>query len=326
MKIAFWKKHHLSKKNYKRLMIINGIIDDYYAQGYRLTLRQLYYQLVTKDVIPNHLREYAKLSDLLKKGRMAGIVDWDAIVDRNRIPRIPFWSDDPEDAVKEMVDQYRIDRQRDQDVYVEIWVEKDALSEIMYRKSAHYHMNLCVNRGYSSCTAVYRSYERFKYQAVNLKKPCTILYFGDHDPSGLDMALRDINERLEEFGTSVDVKHVGITMEQIHELNPPPNPAKMSDPRAGWYVNEFGDKSWEVDALPPDYIENVIDEQIQGLIDMDKFDAIVAEEKVEQKQLAEMPKRIDGLDEFKGMINSYQEQDRDIDVEEVQKLIKELNL
>ena len=90
MKI-YYRNAKLSAANKVRLDDINLIVVEYQNQGYKLTLRQLYYQLVSRDIIPNVLTEYAKLSKLLKEGRMAGIVDWSAIEDRLRVP---YWEVD----------------------------------------------------------------------------------------------------------------------------------------------------------------------------------------------------------------------------------------
>jgi len=86
MKEKFRDKLGMSKANIERLETINNIVEEYRRQDFILTLRQLYYQLVSRDVIPNSQKEYAKLSILLTKGRMAGIVDWSAIEDRGRTP------------------------------------------------------------------------------------------------------------------------------------------------------------------------------------------------------------------------------------------------
>lgn len=130
MKQAFTNRLQLSRANAERLETINEIIEEYAADGYAVTLRQLYYQLVARDIIPNRTAEYAKLSDLLKKGRMAGIVDWDAIEDRVRRPYIPYWASGVRGALEDTVSQYRLDRMADQETYIEVWCEKDALSGI----------------------------------------------------------------------------------------------------------------------------------------------------------------------------------------------------
>lgn len=283
MKKKFRDKLHLNKNNEKQLMIINKIIDEYAEEGYTLTLRQLYYQLVSRDIIPNQQKEYAKLSSLLVKGRMAGIVDWEAIEDRIRVPFLPYWVTDIKDAINDTIEQYRLDRQKNQDVYIELWVEKDALSGVLRRITSHYHINLMVNRGYSSCTAIHDAYQRLKRYEIEGKQTY-ILYLGDHDPSGLDM-IRDIKERLEEFGVYPEVRHIGLTQQQIKKFNPPPNPAKITDPRAKWYISEFGKTSWEVDALNPKVLHQLVRDNVEKLIDMDLFNKQVKKEEIDKKKL-----------------------------------------
>lgn len=283
VKTAFVKKLGLSVNNYKQLETINSIIVSYQKQGYKLTLRQLYYQLVSRGLIPNKVQEYAKLSTLLTKGRMAGVVDWEAIEDRLRRPYLPYWVIDVADALTDTIDHYRLNRQEDQKVYVEVWVEKDALSGVLKRITGKYHVNLMVNRGYSSTTAMYDAYVRISTQQ-DLGKKCYILYLGDHDPSGLDM-VRDIRERLETFGVSPEVKAIALTSEQVAKYNPPPNPAKFSDPRATWYINKFGATSWEVDALPPEVLNTLLVSEIEALIDMDKYRAKISKEDYDKATL-----------------------------------------
>ena len=283
MKQAFRSELHLNKKNQDQLVIINKIIDEYARDGYRLTLRQLFYQLVSRDIIPNLTKEYAKLSGLLVKGRMAGVVDWDAIEDRIRVPYIPYSVDDIDDAIYDTIQQYRLDRQDGQDVYIELWVEKDALSGVLRRITQKYHINLMVNRGYSSCTAMHDAYERLK-EKEDEGKETYILYLGDHDPSGLDM-IRDIDERLIEFGVSPTVLHIGLTKKQIKQFNPPPNPAKITDPRAKGYIAEHGNVSWEVDALNPETLHKLVSKNVEKLIDMDLFNKMLIKEEKDKEKL-----------------------------------------
>lgn len=283
MKEKFRDKLRLNKKNQDQLRIINKIIEEYKEEGYTLTLRQLYYQLVSRDIVPNEQKEYAKLSTLLVKGRMAGVVDWEAIEDRIRIPYLPYWVHGVEDAIQDTIGHYRLNRQKGQEVYIELWVEKDALSGVLKRITSKYHINLMVNRGYSSCSAMHDAYKRLKTQEDSGKET-HILYLGDHDPSGLDM-IRDIRERLEEFGVNPEVKHIGLTMEQIKEFNPPTNPAKITDPRAKWYLAEYGDKSWEVDALNPKVLHQLVRDHVEELIDMKLFNRKLRQEEQDKEKL-----------------------------------------
>lgn len=287
MKERFRNDLHLERKNIEKLDVVNGIIEEYLKQGYRLTLRQLYYQLVSRDIIANRVEEYSKLSNLLVKGRMAGEVDWEAIEDRIRVPKLPYYADSIQDAMRDIIRGYRLNRQDGQGVYIEVWVEKDALSGVLYRITHKYHINLMVNRGYSSCTAMHDAYERF---ANEDDRDRYILYLGDHDPSGLDM-IRDIQERLCEFGIdNMNVLPIALTQEQIKKYNPPPNPAKITDPRANEYISEYGNVSWEVDALNPKVLNTLLENAILKLIDEDIFDKVLEKEK---ENIAEIKEKFD---------------------------------
>lgn len=294
MKQRFRDKLSLNKKNTEQLKIINKIIEEYADQGFTLTLRQLYYQLVSRNIIANEKKEYSKLSGLLVKGRMAGVVDWNAIEDRTRMPFVPYWVHDVEDAINDTVRQFRFDRQRDQEVYVELWVEKDALSGVLKEITSKYHINLMVNKGYSSCSAMHDAFKRFK-KHEDRGKETHILYLGDHDPSGLDM-IRDVRERLEEFGVYPTVKQIGLTMDQIKEFNPPPNPAKIKDPRAKWYLKKYGDVSWEVDALNPKTLHKLVRENVEDLINMSKFRKLLKEEENQKQKLSKFASKFEDME------------------------------
>ena len=291
MKEAFSNKLRLNNANKERLFVVNEIIEEYAEQGYKLTLRQLYYQLVSRGIVLNEKKEYGKLSSLLVKGRMAGVVDWDAIEDRLRIPYLPYWVHNIEDALNDTIESYRLNRQEGQGVHVELWVEKDALSGVLRRITSYYHINLMVNRGYSSCTAMHDAYIRFT-DVETEGKEIVVLYLGDHDPSGLDM-IRDITNRLEEFGLDYfTVKHIGLTREQINKYDPPPNPARFKDPRAEWYMQEYGNVSWEVDALNPEVLHALVKENVESLIDMELFEEQIRKEGEDKKKLKKYMKML----------------------------------
>ena len=289
MKETFRDSLHMKQPNLDRLKTVNKIIEEYRDQGYRLTLRQLYYQLVSRGIIPNTKSEYAKLSTLLVKGRMAGFVDWQAIEDRIRVPFLPYWVEDIEDALSDTISQYRLDRQKGQKTYIELWVEKDALSGVLKKITSKYHIHLVVTRGYISCSAIYDAYKRF-YQAEMCGKRSVILYFGDHDPSGIDM-IRDIRTRLKEFDVEVDLLPLGITKEQIDKYNPPPNPAKTTDPRGTGYIKKFGAISWEVDALNPKILHKLAIDAVENLIELDLFEEQIEKEDTDKEALKKVSER-----------------------------------
>lgn len=286
MKIAYTDKLGLGKANIARLEVVNGIIDEYVEMGYVMTLRQLYYQLVSRNVIANNVAEYGKLSKLLTKGRMAGIVDWAAIIDRGRQEKIPYFVTGIQDALNDTAQQYRLDRMEGQDYKVEVWVEKDALSNIFYRVTKEYHISLMVNKGYSSCSAMHDAFQRLE----NDGRPVVVLYFGDHDPSGKDM-VRDIKNRFEEFGLSdFEIYNPALSMQQIRQYNLPRNPAKITDPRAKAYIDKYGEYSWELDALEPPVLEAIIRLSAKKWIDEDVYKEMLVREAKEKEEILKIAK------------------------------------
>ena len=285
MKTEF-RKAKLGPANLARVDQINEILEEYSRQGYRLTLRQLYYQLVSRDIIPNEDKQYHTLSHVMKEARMGGLVDWFLIEDRIRVPKLPYWVTDLNNAIDDTINAYRLDWMKGQHNYIEVWIEKDALSSVFYRVTQEYGIRLMVNRGYSSVSAMYSAAQRLRRHVGDDQYPI-ILYFGDHDPSGLDM-VRDIEDRLAEFGVNVDVIQCALTMSQIMEHRPPPNPAKITDPRAKDYIATHGTESWELDALRPNVLEEVTRTYIKKLVDPEIYQSVLDEEERDTDKLREM--------------------------------------
>jgi hypothetical protein len=276
-----FKSVRFSSASGVKINLCNEIIEDYQAQDLRLTLRQLYYQLVTRNAIANTEREYKNLSTLVSNARLAGLMDWDAIEDRVRVPRMPSEFENLGELVDAAIASYRLPRWRGQPRYVELWVEKDALAGVLEPLATEFHVTMMVNRGYSSQSAMYQAGRRFLGCA---DRECVLLYLGDHDPSGEDM-VRDVQVRLELFGADVEVRKLALTMDQVRQYNPPPNPAKMSDPRAEAYVREHGGQSWEVDALPPNILAQIIRRAFRGLITRPLLQSILEQEIVDKETL-----------------------------------------
>lgn len=268
----------------------NSIVDSYLGQGLRLTLRQLYYQLVTKNIIKNEERSYKNLSNLVSDARLAGMIDWDAIEDRIRVPVTPSQFKNLRELVDAALYSYRLDRWRGQDYYVELWVEKDALAGVLRPMASKYHVTMMVNRGYSSQSAMYESFNRF-LNARDSGKNCVLLYLGDFDPSGEDM-VRDIYDRLQMFGVGVDVKKIALTLDQIRKYNPPPNPAKHSDPRSKDFIAKYGASSYEVDAINPTELRNIITRNIEAHLDMDGMKIVMEEENEDKIKLTKAVEKI----------------------------------
>lgn len=264
----------------RKIALCNDIIRDYLDQGLRLTLRQLYYQLVTRNAIENVEREYKKLSSLVSDARLAGKMDWDAIEDRIRQPRSPNEFTGLDDLVEAALASYRLPRWRGQSVYAELWVEKDALAGVLEPLASTFHVTMMVNRGYSSQSAMFESAKRF----ILSGKPGLLFYLGDHDPSGEDM-VRDIQDRLDMFLADVAVEKIALTMQQVEQYQPPPNPAKLTDPRSSGYISQHGRESWEVDALPPNVLTEIIRRAFNRIINKRKMNAIKAQEQEDTAKL-----------------------------------------
>lgn len=272
-----FRKVNLSESRQALLERVNRVLSHYSALGYKMTLRQLYYQLVARDVIPNTKRDYDRLGDLLSDARMGGYVDWNAIEDRGRIPKKHSEWENLEEIMASVRRSFRLPRWRHQPNYVELWSEKDALASVLQPITEHFHVPMIINKGYSSTSAMYAGYKRFD-EALDYGKNAVVLYLGDHDPSGLDMD-RDIRNRLTEFGLSdIEVRRIGLTQEQIRRFNPPPNPAKLTDSRAQGYISQFGRVSWEVDAIPPEELDRLVRASIEDLTDMDYYNRVIEQE------------------------------------------------
>lgn len=261
----------------------NAIISEYDEEGYDLTLRQLYYQLVARGYIENTMNSYKRVGSVINDARLSGLIDWNSVTDRTRnLRRNSHW-DSPGEIIRTAVSQYAIDTREDQPNYIEVWVEKEALVEVVAKACRSLDVPYFACRGYVSQSEMWAAAMRFKEKAVEGKEP-HIIHLGDHDPSGIDMT-RDIVERMELFEAYTEVHRIALNLDQITTYNPPPNPAKITDSRCNGYMKMYGNESWELDALNPKAIKDLIQHEISRLTDWDKFDAKCEEEREQKKTL-----------------------------------------
>lgn len=239
-----YKSIKFQQKSLELIRLVNQVVEEYQAQGYELTLRQAYYQLVARGYIPNNERSYKNIGNLINDGRLAGLIDWHSITDRTRNLRSNSHWDNPADVIASARYSYLLNKWDGQPNYVEVWVEKDALVDIVGQACRPLDTPYFSCRGYTSQSEMWSAAQRFISQDYRDNR--VIIHLGDHDPSGIDMT-RDIQERLQMFGADVYVKRVALTMNQIGTYNPPPNPAKITDSRASKYIDEYGNESWELD-------------------------------------------------------------------------------
>jgi len=278
----------------------NNIIASYQAQGFTLTLRQLYYQFVARGLIANKQTEYKRLGSIIDDARMAGALDWDAIEDRTRRLQEYRTFDSPAEAARDTAKYYLEQLWDDQPTYIEVWIEKDALLGVIEPVCGRWRIPHFACRGYASQSEMYRAGKRLQ-DRVDRDQNVLILHLGDHDPSGIDMT-RDNRDRLhlfaggghasydgyeldEAYTDRIEVRRLALNMDQVRRYNPPPNPAKTTDIRFDAYAAQHGTSSWELDALDPKVIDQLIDTEVQSEIDPTAWDNSKDREKANRQKL-----------------------------------------
>lgn len=299
----------------------NQICAEYQQMGYDLTLRQLYYQFVARGLIANKQTEYKRLGSIVNDARMCGLLDWDYIVDRTRnaVER-GHWRH-PRDIIEASAKQFHLDYWAHQDVHVEVWVEKEALAGVIEQTTWGYDVTSLACRGYMSQSEQWAASQRF-LKHIKDGKRVVVIHLGDHDPSGIDMS-RDNDARLYNFltldalewtglsrgalnvgelyekiaattGKDHDgaplfvLKRIALNMDQVEEYDPPPNPAKLTDSRVANYLENYGDESWELDALPPDVLASLIRDAIEEQMEPDAFEEAKEREQRYRDRIADL--------------------------------------
>jgi hypothetical protein len=280
----------------RMISTINGILEEYVAAGYDLSLRQCYYQLVARGIVENTERSYKNVGNLVSDARLAGYIDWDVIKDRGReMVQNSHW-ESPKDILNACAGSFRVDRWENQPRYVEVMVEKQALEGVLIPVCQEWDVPFTANKGYSSSSALYEAGQRM-FGKLQEGKDVFVIYLGDHDPSGIDMS-RDVLDRLRLFAecheddfTTVDVNRAALNIEQVRKLNPPPNPAKLTDSRAGSYIQKFGRISWELDAIEPKALATLVSKAIQQYVDFDKWEESGARQQTGRNALHKMAEK-----------------------------------
>ncbi len=272
----------------------NIIIEEFDDMGLSLTLRQLYYQFVARVLLPNTDASYGRLGSIVNDARLAGLIDWDAISDRTRFLRKQNVWVCPQHMLDDMVkwaEQYRMDMWDRQPARPEVWIEKDALVDVIARPCERLNVSYFSCRGYVSQSAMWKAACRLKKHEER-GQATIVFHLGDHDPSGIDMT-RDIQDRLRLFGSRVEVLRIGLSMQMVEEFHLPPNPAKVSDSRYAAYVKEYGRHSWELDALDPRDIIKFV----EGAVKLITVGSTWEESYIqEERERAEMVEAMEGVE------------------------------
>lgn len=252
-----------------------------------MTVRQCYYQLVSVHAIKNSKAEYGKVSRLLNFGRTEGIIGWDLIEDRIRRPHTVSMWQGIEDFAQTCRNAYRKDVWTEQPGYVEVCLEKDALSGIFLDSLNSYGVTLCVGRGYDSISSLKAMADRL-IQKEQQGKTTTILSFGDFDPSGEDI-FRNLQDGLERFGVkNVTCKRCAILKEDILTYSLPPDTAKATDKRCQTFMDKNGCMDTvELDALPLPILKQRIVSQVEGCLDMQLLEATKQQQEQERQAIIE---------------------------------------
>lgn len=279
------------------------IAENYQAQGYDLTLRQLYYQLVAAAIIPNADESYKRLGDTLGDARLEGKFSMDLLVDRGRNARASKQHEvklDVEVAIKEAALYLKalphwsiaVDQWFGQPNYVSVWVEKEALAGVFEKPCEDLGVGFFACKGYPSHSALWQWLLKLEEAYQTSRNPvvddegneldvqpideAVVLYFGDHDPDGWQIprsAEETVNTLAQVHGLDVPnirFERVALLMSQIQKYNPPPFPAKTTSSRYAGYFAEHGIKdAWELDALSPKVLDGLIRSNVARFWDED---------------------------------------------------------
>lgn len=248
---------------------------------------------------PNTDQSYKRLGGIITDARLAGLISFERIEDRGRVVDEPYSQPNPRTVMDGIHHHYVEDLWANQDVYVEVWVEKDALSSVIQRPCNKLQVPFMACKGYMSASAQWAAGQRFK-DAGERGKDCVLVHLGDHDPSGIDMT-RDNHTRLELFSEQfIDIRRIALNRDQVEQYNPPPNPAKISDSRAADYIAMHGRKSWELDALTPSVIGKLITDEVNGLIDARRWNEAIERQRHNRLEIQKVSNDADAVWDFVG--------------------------
>ena len=244
-----------------------------------MTVRQVYYQLVSRHVLNNNRGQYQAVSNALVDARKEGVIPWEWIEDRLRRPRtVSMWTGLSEFAATAQR-AYRRNVWESQPGYTEAWLEKDALSGIFEDVLRGYGVTLNVGRGYDGWDSIRNAAERYEDG-----EDVTVLYFGDLDPSGEDM-VRSLRVRLGFFECHPEIVKCALVAEDITRYNLPPDFTKASDTRSPAFVARYGDVSVELDALPVDVLMERLRTEVESRLDLEALENVRETERAEREQL-----------------------------------------
>jgi len=248
-----------------------------------VTIRQIFYHLVSKGILKNTENEYQNLDNKLVRARKAGFIPFEWIRDRSRNPLIIPLHDSPSEYLHEKIEHYYKDTWKNQPYSIVILLEKEALAEIVWQVASYYNVPVFPTRGYSSWSMFHDKLREFAKKYPD--KPIVMLVFGDYDPSGLDIS-RDYVGKLEFLGIYPDIiQRVALTRDQVTKYQLPSLPIKGEDPRTEKFRRKYGDNVVELDALKPSLLRSMVNEAILKYLDIEAFKKDMVVEAKEKENL-----------------------------------------
>jgi hypothetical protein len=246
-----------------------------------ITGRGIGYKLFTKGLIPSMGRKnMQRVYRLLKEARERGMIPWDWIVDETRdLERAPSWND-PADYADTVIRSYRRDHWNQQPVRVEVWSEKGTVRGVLAPVQNKYGVGFRVMHGFSGATTVY------DVAQDNDGRLLIVLYIGDYDPSGLCMSEHDLPGRFDKYGGDhVDIERIALKREHLDDLPSFPAADKKKDPRYRWFVSNYGERCWELDALDPNVLRTMVETAILEHIEPVVWKRCAVVEKAERESI-----------------------------------------
>ena len=248
-----------------------------------ITIRHLFYRLVSQRLLDKEEREYDKLISYLMKWRRAGEINWSAFADNTRYYYGTRGYLSMNDALRDLMDSYKRNLWASQDAFVEIWCEKDAIVSIISSIASQFGVRTFPLHGFSSATALYGAAEMFK-DASRAGKQVYIYYFGDYDPSGVHIDRSAIKNLKKDHGVEPIFQRVAITPEQIERYGLTTRPSKKTDSRS----KNFKGESVEIDAMPMGVLRSMVEECITQHIDPTIWHRELAIERSEKMGLSDL--------------------------------------
>lgn len=269
----------------KTIALYNAVTleTDNYQHG-RMTLRHLFYRLVSNGVISKTEKDYNELIRNVSNMRKTGLISYDLFADGSRLFRKPRTYSGMHEALEQMQKYYRKSLWAECPVHIQFWIEKHAISDIIFEITSTYDVPLFSARGFSSLTYLHDAAR----EIIDLGKPCYVYHIGDYDPSGI-AAAKAIEETFLKFGADIIFERLSVTREQIKEYNLPTRPTKKSN-----HSKDFNGQSVEVDAMPPHILQGIVEYAILKHIDQGELERMRVIEEAEKATLKEYTKNFSG--------------------------------